>query len=93
MIQVETTFGGGISTAVYPRRNIVRANGFFYTCFRKKDSKVREDREIMTLFNPPPVHPRVGGNYPRQISKIEAYRAEIFSDHGGAREGGIPPMV
>ena len=41
----------------------------------------------------PSVHPRVGGNYPRQISKIEAYRAEIFSDHGGAREGGIPPIV
>jgi len=39
------------------------------------------------------VHPRVAGHYPRHISKFEAYRAETFSDHGGAREGGIPPIV
>ena len=36
MIQVETTFGGGISIAVYPRRNIVRANGLFITLLSNK---------------------------------------------------------
>ena len=38
------------------------------------------------------VHPRVGGNYPRQISKIEAYGAEIFSAHEGSWEKGTPAI-
>jgi len=38
------------------------------------------------------VHPRVGGNYPRQISKIEAYGAEIFPAHEGSWEKGIPAI-
>ena len=65
----------------------------FPTCISIIAGEVPAPAGLLSM-NPgaPRVHPEVGGNYPGQTNKIEAYGAEIFLAHGGAREGGIPTI-